>query len=122
MSFMTVCGLARLTRDPELRFTAGGTPICSFGVVVNKKFGGNDTAHFFDCKAWGKMGEVINEHFAKGGMIGIASGDLEYESWEKDGQKRSKHVIVVRSWTFAGDSGKQRSTANAPADFNPDDF
>jgi single-strand DNA-binding protein len=85
-----------LTRDPELRFTATGTAVCSFGVAWNQKKPGQDesVAHFFDCTAWSQLGENIAESFSKGDRVVIV-GRLDFQSWDSNGEKRSKVGIVV---------------------------
>ena len=54
-----------------------------------------DTADFFDVKCWEKTAEIASQYCKKGGFAIIASGRLSQETWEKDGEKRSKVVIVV---------------------------
>lgn len=91
----------RLTRDPELKYVGqgGGTALCKFGIAVDghKK----DEVHFFDCVAWTKAAQNIDKFFSKGDPIGLV-GEGRVESWEKDGQKRSKVVFNVGTWSFCG--------------------
>jgi single-strand DNA-binding protein len=97
----------RLTRDPQLRYLPNTTPICEFGVVMNRKYKvgdeDRDEATFVDCQAWGKTAEVINQHLAKGKEIFI-EGRLKYEAWEdkNGGGKRSKLLVVVDNFQFVG--------------------
>lgn len=87
-----------LTRDPELRFTPGGAAICQFALAVNRKWKQNgedkESVSFFDVKAWGSLGENAAASLVKGNRA-IVTGRLEQESWEKDGEKRSKVVLVA---------------------------
>ena len=51
-------------------------------------------AHFFDCVAWEKMAESVSENARRGQRVTV-TGRLNFESWEKDGQKRNKVNLVV---------------------------
>lgn len=89
-----VCMVARLTKDPELRFVAGsGKAVASFSIAVDRPFSKDKATDFFNCVAWGQTGESLANHMQKGCMIGIV-GRLESRSYEaKDGSKR--HVVEI---------------------------
>lgn len=112
--------IGHLCRDPEQRFTTGNTAVCNFTVASTKKWKSKDGEQredtaFVDCTAWGRTGEVINEYFRKGAAI-LVEGSLRTESWEsKEGQKRSKLVLNVESFSFIGSKRDQDDTAEAPA-------
>lgn len=95
--------VGRLTADPELKYTAGGTPVASFSVAVNsrEKVGDEwqDRADFFDVTAWSSQGEACAQHLSRGQRVGV-EGRLRQERWEKDGQKRTKVKIVATSVQF----------------------
>ena len=90
----------RLTRDPELKFTAGGTAVCNFSLAVNRRYkdqGGQwrDETTFINVVTWHKAAETVNKFLHKGSPV-IVEGRLESRSWETEaGQKRS--VIEVRA-------------------------
>jgi len=91
--------IGRLTRDPELRHTPSGTSVTSFTLVNNRNYTVNgdkrEEVSYFDCVAWGKLGEVINEYCKKGIRIAI-EGRLQQQKWEdQEGKNRSKIIIVV---------------------------
>ena len=93
-----------MVRDCELKYTQSGTAIGSFGIAANKKIknqsgGYDDKAMFFDVTAFGKTAENINKYFGKGSRI-LISGELDFQQWEKDGQKRSKVGIVCHQFDF----------------------
>lgn len=100
MSINRVCISGNLTRDPELRSTAGGTSVMSFGVAVNERRKNNQTGewedypNFVDCTLFGKRAESLEQYLSKGAKVAI-EGRLRYSSWEKDGQKRSKLGVIV---------------------------
>ena len=90
--------VGRLTRDAELKYTAGGQAVCNFSIAVNrnKKNGDQwvDEPSFFDIALWGRQGEVVNQYLVKGKTVGV-DGSLRQDRWEKDGQNHSKVVIVA---------------------------
>ena len=99
--------IGNLTRDPELRYTASGTAIASFGMAINRNWKSADGEKkeevcFVDVNMFGKRAEVINEHFSKGNAIFI-EGRLQYQQWEtKDGQKRNDLRVVAEDFQFIG--------------------
>jgi single-strand DNA-binding protein len=94
----TVTIVGNCTREPELRFTASGQAVTGFGIAVNRRFGKGDQAKeetsFFDVTAWGTLGENVAESIQKGARV-IITGRLEQQTWEKDGDKKSKVQIVA---------------------------
>jgi single-strand DNA-binding protein len=101
-----------LTRDPELRFTNDGVPVCSFGLAVNRvrsKQGGVD---YFDINAWRELGEAVANHKRKGDGV-IVEERLQYRTWEaQDGSRRSKVDVVADNVQFLG-NGKSSSGGSA---------
>jgi single-strand DNA-binding protein len=97
--------IGRLTRDAELKYTAGGQAVCKFSIAVNrrKKSGDQwlDEANFFDVVLWGKSGESLNQYLLKGKMVGV-DGELRQDRWEQDGQNRSKVEIVAANLQLLG--------------------
>ena len=96
---ITVVGNA--TRDPELRFTASGQAVASFGVAVNRRWQNRQTnewdeaTSFFDVTCWAQMAENVAESVQKGTRV-VVSGRLDQRSWETDNnEKRSKVEIVA---------------------------
>ena len=100
MSINRVNITGNLTRDPELRATAGGTQVLSFGVAVNDRRRNAQTGewedypNFVDCTMFGTRAEAVSRFLAKGNKVAI-EGKLRYSSWERDGQKRSKLEVIV---------------------------
>ena len=88
-----------LTKDPELKVTGSGKKICSF-TVANNKLGKDAGANYIDCVAWEGRGETISKYFKKGSQI-VVTGRLDQQAWKtKDGQNRSKLVIIVDDFSF----------------------
>ena len=84
--------IGRMVREEEIRSTSTGKKVLTFTLAVNNA---NDTANFIECVAWENTAEFISKYANKGARIAV-TGILNQESWEKDGQKRSKLNVVVR--------------------------
>ncbi len=102
--------IGNLTRDPELRYLPSNTAVCEFGMAVNRRRRdreGNtrEDVCFIDISAFGKPGEIINQYMRRGQPM-LVEGHLRYDTWTgQDGQKRSKHSVVVENFQFLGGRG-----------------
>ena len=105
MSINRVNISGNLTRDPELRATASGTQVLSFGVAVNDRRRNPQTGewedypNFIDCTMFGTRAEAVSRYLSKGAKVAI-EGKLRYSSWERDGQRRSKLEVIVDEIEF----------------------
>ena len=116
--------VGNLTRDPELRHTPSGTPVCSLRIAVNtrrKDASGQwaDKANYFSVSVFGQQAENCAQYLAKGRPVAI-DGRLEWREWEQDGNKREAVEIVADSVQFLGsrgdgDGGGGYIPADAPA-------
>ena len=94
-----------LTRDPEMRCTASGMQVMSFGVAVNERHKNQQTGewedypNFVDCTMFGNRAEAVSRFISKGSKVAI-EGKLRWSQWEKDGQKRSKIEVIVDEIEF----------------------
>ncbi len=105
VSFNKVIIAGNLTRDPELRFTGSGIPVCDFGIAVNRVRSKSEEVDFFDVTAWRELGETIANYKKKGDPI-LVEGKLQYRTWEaQDGSKRSKVDVVADNVQFLGGRG-----------------
>ncbi|MDR1239515.1 MAG: single-stranded DNA-binding protein [Treponema sp.] len=97
--------IGRLTRDAELKYTAGGQAVCKFSIAVNRRRKNGDQwedeANFFDIVVWGRQGESLNQYLVKGKMVGV-DGELRQDRWQQDGQNRSKVEIVANYLQLLG--------------------
>jgi single-strand DNA-binding protein len=106
VSFNRVILAGNLTRDPELRFTNDGVPVCSFGLAVNRVRSKSEEVDFFDISAWRELGETIANYKKKGDPI-LVEGRLQFRTWEaQDGSKRSKVDITADNVQFLGGRGE----------------
>ena len=96
--------VGRLTKDPELRSTASGIPVCSFTVACDRRFvkqGEERKADFINCIAWQKSAESIAQYFSKGHRIAL-EGSIQTRSWtDNEGKARYSTEVVVDQWEFA---------------------
>lgn len=104
--------IGRLTRDPELRYTQGGTAVAEFGLAINRSYTTSsgekrEETTFVDIIVWRRRAELVCEYLSKGSPIFI-EGRLELDAWETpDGQKRSKLRVVADNFQFlAGGGGR----------------
>ena len=115
VSFNRVVLAGNLTRDPELRFTNNGIPVCQFGIAVNRVRSKSEEVDFFDITAWRELGETIANYKKKGDPI-LVEGKLQYRTWEaQDGSKRSKVDVVADNVQFLG-RGDSSGEGGASAD------
>lgn len=121
MSINRVNITGNLTRDPELRATAGGTQILSFGVAVNDRRKNpqtgawEDVPNFVDCIVFGQRAEAVSRFISKGSKVAI-EGKLRYSAWEtKEGQRRSKLEVIVDEIDFMSRQGQQVTSPAAEA-------
>lgn len=107
MSINRVAISGNLTRDPELRQTAGGMQILGFGVAVNDRRKNQQTGewedypNFIDCTMFGNRAQSVSRFLSKGSKVAI-EGKLRWSQWERDGQKRSKVEVIVDELELMG--------------------
>lgn len=104
LNVVTLVG--RLTRDVEVRYVGEkNTAVASVGLAVNgRRNGDHEEVTFVDLTLWGQTAEVAAEYAGKGKQIAI-TGRLKLETWEKEGEKRSKLVVVVENLQLLGSKG-----------------
>ena len=117
--------MGNLTRDPETRATSTGASVTAFGVAVNRSYKSAsgemvEDVSFFDCSAWGKVGETIAKYAHRGSGI-LLSGRLSQRSWtdEKSGQKRTRAEITVEDFTFVGGNGDMDTSSGGGSSYTP---
>lgn len=97
-----------LTRDPEVRYTPKGQPVCEATVAVSKRWRTEsgeekDRTAFIGLVIWGKRGEAFAQFHRKGSRA-LVRGELVQETWDdkETGKKREKTKVQVEDWDFAG--------------------
>ena len=90
--------IGRLTRDPELRSTKGGKAVAQMRLAVSRR--DRDAAPVYvDVVAYDKLAEVCAEHLEKGRQLAV-TGRLDYQEWESEHGKRSKHEVIAAEVDF----------------------
>lgn len=113
--FNKVILMGNLTRDPELRYSEKGSPVCEFTVAVNGF--DKDDVYFGAVVCFGATAENTGKYLQRGKSV-LIEGKLKNESWEdrKNGEKRSRTRIVASTVLFVGNGEKmqceQPATAN----------
>ena len=101
MADSTVTIVGNITRDPEIRYTAGGAAKATFGVAVSRRWQNRQSQEweeqtsFFNVVCWRDMAENVAQSLGKGARV-VVTGRLEQRSWEtENGDKRSVVEIVA---------------------------
>ena len=117
--------IGNLTRDPELRYTPQGTPVCTFGLATNRSWMPADgkerqeEVEFHNIVAWSKLAELCGELLAKGRKVYI-EGRLQTRSWEtQEGEKKYKTEIVAEDMIILDSKGSRDGAEGAEASSKP---
>ncbi|MBX3451761.1 MAG: single-stranded DNA-binding protein [Planctomycetaceae bacterium] len=111
-SFNKVILVGNLTRDPQVRYTSGGTAVAEIGLAVSRQWfdkasnSRKEETTFVDVTLWGRQAEVAGEYLAKGRPV-LIEGRLQLDTWDdkESGQKRSKLRVVCENMTMLGSRG-----------------
>ncbi len=121
-SFNKVILMGNLTRDPDLRYTPSGAPVCNFDLAMNRSYTTQagerkDEVCFMTIVVWNKQAESCGQYLAKGRQA-LVEGHLQQRSWETpEGQKRNKiEVVAERVQFLGGKSNGARPEAAAAAE------
>ncbi len=103
--------VGRLTRDPELRHSGGGDPICSIRLAVSSRSRGDggewgDRSNYFDVTVFGRQAETASTYLSKGRRIGV-DGRLSWREWQaQDGSKRQSVEVIANDVFFLDSRGE----------------
>ncbi len=119
--------IGRLGADPEMRYTATGTPVTSCRLAVNRRTRSvaegeqRDETDWFTVVAWQRLAEIMAEYLSKGDRVYI-EGRLQTRSWEdQSGQKRYTTEIVASDMIMLETRGSQRSGGDQVEDMDLND-
>lgn len=121
MSFNKITIVGNLGRDPELRYTPQGTPVCSFTLATNERRKdrageSQDITTWFRVTLWGRQAETASQYLTKGRPIYI-EGRLRVEEWtDKDGRQRYTLEVHATDMQFIGGRGDE----SAPRSSRPE--
>ena len=108
-SYNKVILVGNLTRDPQVRYTPGGTAVTDIGLAVNDRYKDKQSGQwverptFVDITLWGRTAEVAGEYLSKGRSV-LIEGRLQLDQWDdkQTGQKRSKLKVVGDNMQMLG--------------------
>ena len=130
MNHATLIG--RLGKDPEVRFTQGGTAVCNFSMATSESWTGADgqrqeRTDWHNIVVWGKMGEACGNHLSKGSQVAV-TGRIQTRKYQ-DRQQQDRYVteIVAARVEFLGsrdggqgNAGQEGNTGQRPAEPRPE--
>jgi single-strand DNA-binding protein len=113
--------VGRLTKDPELRFTTQGTPVCHFRIAVGRRYKDRNSGEwkeevaFVPCSVWRESAERCGQRLKKGSPV-FVEGRLKSRDWQtKEGQKRSDLELEVQKIQFLESMSEEEGAGAAPA-------
>ena len=120
MSFNKITLVGNLGRDPELRYTPQGTPVCSFSLATNERRKDKtgemqDQTTWFRVTLWGRQAETASQYLTKGRPVYI-EGRLRVEEWtDRDGKPRHTLEVHGTDMQFIGGGRSEEPTAEKSA-------
>lgn len=119
--FNRVILIGNLTKDPEVRYTPGGTPVATMRLAVTSKYKQGDDVKddtlFIDAVVFGKQAESCGHYLSKGSPA-LVEGRLRERKWESDGVQRSKVEVIANTVRFLPRRDQQQRPARSEgADF-----
>jgi len=106
--------LGRIGKDPQVRYSNEGKPICNTSLATTERYNGNESTEWHNLVAFGKTAELIEKYVQKGKLI-MVEGKISTNKWEdKSGQTRYTTNIIVQNIEFvpSGNNNNQSSQAN----------
>lgn len=111
--------VGNVARDPELKFTQGGTAVCNFAVATSRGVKKNEQweniATFHNIVVWGKLAEQLGKSLHKGMKVTVL-GRIDNRSWEKDGVKKYRTEIVADSVIYDQRKDQDEHLEEPPTD------
>jgi single-strand DNA-binding protein len=101
-----------LTKDPEIRYTPSGKAVGDLRMAINRSFKGQDgqvkdETCYVSVVVWDRQAQTCGEYLTRGSPV-LVEGRLQYEEWEKDGQKFNRLRVVADRVQFLGSPGQGR--------------
>ncbi|MCF6340504.1 MAG: single-stranded DNA-binding protein [Sulfurimonas sp.] len=108
--------VGNLTRDIELRYSQSGMGIANTAIATSRKFTSNgekkEEVCFVDITFFARSAEIANQYLRKGSKI-LVEGRLNFDQWvDQNGQKRSKHSVVVETMQMLDSKSDNQSAGN----------
>lgn len=117
--------IGNLGKDPELKEFESGSSVCEISVATtdvykNKAGEKKSTTQWHSVIAWNTLGLIISKNFKKGSKI-LITGSIDYQSYEKDGEKKFVTKIIANSFEFIDSKQSENSYVDKPEDFKEED-
>lgn len=116
--------IGNLTKNPELRYTAQGKPVCNFRIAVNNRIKKGDNVEndtlFIGVVTFGRQAETVSKYLLKGSGI-LVEGRLQERRWESGGQQKSVMEIVARDIKFMPKRGGATESTAQSDDIPPEE-
>src|ERR1700760_3044828 len=102
--------MGNLTRDPEGKYTPKGTAVGDLAIAINESYKAQDgtvkeTVTYVDIEVWGRQAETCKQYLSKGRSV-LVDGQLKFDQWESEGQKKSKLRVRADRVQFLGGGGQ----------------
>jgi len=118
--------LGAVGQDPETRFTAAGMAVASFSFATSeKRKDKEEVTQWHSCVCFGKLAEIVQQYVTKGAKLYL-DGTIQYQTYDKDGEKRYATKIVVNDLSMlsspqgSAQNGEQKARSTArPASAKP---
>lgn len=123
-SFNKIFVVGYLGRDPELRYTPDGTPVCNFSVATTERRKDRngemqDVTTWFRVNVWRRQAEVASQYLKKGRQVYVEGRLSQSEYQDREGQTKVSLEINASDLHFIGSRGDESSefteTRSAPA-------
>ncbi len=117
--------IGNLGRDPELRYTPGGTPVANYSIATTERWRNaegemQEHTEWHNIVAWRRLAEIAGEYLHKGSRVYI-EGRIRTRSWEgQDGQKRYRTEIITNNMMMLDAKGDTTAQAGDESGFEPD--
>lgn len=113
--------IGRMTKDPEVRYTQGGTAVATFTLAVDRRVAKDKPkeADFIPCVVWGKMADGVVKNYCHKGKQVAVEGRIQVRSYDaKDGTKRYVTEVIVNDLELLGkgDGSSKQNGGNYPTD------
>lgn len=115
--------MGRLTRDPEIKHTRGGVPVCTITLACERDHAdenGVRETDFLDIVCWRQTADFVGRYFRKGQLV-AAEGRLQARQWtDRDGKRHVTYEVIADRVYFAERTERERIPEERDADYTGD--
>lgn len=110
--------IGNVGKEPEVRKTGTGTKVAEFSIATGRQWTGQDgqkkeKTEWHRCVAWDKLAAIVESYVGKGDRLYV-EGEIQYRSYEKDGDTRYVTEIVVQNLVMLGGNGEREERPTTP--------